>query len=94
MKNVSTEVLNFYLNVQSFDKLKYCKTYADYILFAASLAIKSLKGEDSVIAKKIMSQQCGQYKNALEGYKDLFYKFIKSPFNYQCYNFLISVHNL
>lgn len=76
MKSVSNDVLNMFLDGKSFDKIKYCKTYADYILFAASLAIKSLTGPDKIIAKKIMNQKCGKYENALEGYEDLFKKFI------------------
>ena len=93
MKSVSNDVLNMFLDGKSFDKIKYCKTYADYILFAASLAIKSLRGPDSIIAKKIMSQECGKYKNALDGYKDLFEKYIQADKIYECFNCLSYYYN-
>ena len=39
MKIVSEEVLNFYLNNVKFNKFKYCKTYADYLLYAIILLL-------------------------------------------------------
>lgn len=46
MKNVSDDVLFYYLNNEKFDKFKYCKTYADYLLYAITLMIDSLKSID------------------------------------------------
>lgn len=76
MKQVSPKVLKFYLKGEKFDKIKYCNTYADYVLFASILAIEALRGEDRIIAKEAMDLECFGYKNAIEGYKDLFKKMI------------------
>lgn len=76
MKSVSPEVLNFYLKGEKFDKMKYCKTYADYVLFANILAITALRGKDRNIAKEALNLECFEYKNAIDGYKELFKKMI------------------
>ena len=78
MKQVSPQVLKFYLKGEKFDKIKYCKTYADYVLFASILAIEALRGKDRTIAKEAMDLECFGYQNAIEGYKDLFKKMIDS----------------
>ena len=84
MKKVSPEVLEFYLKGKKFDKMKYCKTYADYVLFANILAITALRGEDRNIAKEALDLECFGYKNALEGYKDLFNKMIEPDLVDKC----------
>lgn len=86
-KTVSTEVWELFRDGKKFDKMKYCKTYADYTLFAAVLAITSLKGKDRELAKHALALPCkgssleGQerahYNSALEGYKDIFLKLIQ-----------------
>jgi len=93
MKTISNDVLKFYLKGETFDKLTYCNTYADYILFAASLAIQSLKGADKIIAKQIMNKKCGKYENALVGYKDLFEKYIDSSKVSECMQCLYNYYN-
>ena len=93
MKTISNDVLKLYLKGETFNKLTYCKTYADYILFAASLAIQSLKGSDKTIAKKIMKQNCGKYENALIGYKDLFEKYLEPSKVKECLKCLYNYYN-
>lgn len=87
MKKVSKDVFNFYLNGEKFDKIKYCKTYADYILFASTLAITALK-KDRKVAKEALELKCFQYNNAIEGYKDLFEKMIEPDLVNECINCL------
>ncbi len=84
MKKVSSEVLKFYLEGKKFDKVKYCKTYADYVLFAATLVITALKGEDRKIAIEALNLECFKYKNVLEGYKELFRKMIEPDLVNKC----------
>jgi len=76
MKSVSPEVWEFYSKGQKFDKLKYCKTYADYTLFAAILAIEALKGKDRDVARIAMDIEANGYESALSGYKDIFSKLV------------------
>lgn len=76
MKSISPEVWDFYSKGQKFDKLKYCKTYADYTLFAAILAIEALKGKDREVAKIAMNIEANGYKSALAGYGDIFSKLV------------------
>ena len=76
MKSVSPEVWEFYSKGQKFDKLKYCKTYADYTLFAAILAIEALKGKDRDVARIAMDIEANGYESALAGYKDIFSKLV------------------
>jgi len=83
MKSISNDVLNMYLNGDTFDKMKYVKTYADYLLFASSLAIKGLKSKYGFMAKKIM-----QDNNTLEGYKYLFNKYLDSNYSNICFECL------
>ena len=84
MKKVSPKVLEFYLKGEKFDKMKYCKTYADYVLFANILAITALRGKDRDIAKEALNLECFGYKTALDGYKDLFNKMIEPDLVDKC----------
>jgi len=43
MKSISKYVLKKYTAGEGFDKNVYCQTYADYALFATTLAIKCLR---------------------------------------------------
>ena len=80
MKSVSPEVWEFYTKGQKFDKLKYCKTYADYTLFAAILAIEALSGKDRDVAKIAMDIEANGYPSALAGYKDIFSKLVSPKY--------------
>ncbi len=45
--------------------MKYCKTYADYVLFVNILAITALREKDRNIAKEALDFECFErfYKN-------------------------------
>ena len=95
---VSQEVWGFFQSGEKFDKMKFCKTYADYTLFAAILAITSLKGKDRALAKHALELSCkgsyieGQerkeYASALEGYKDIFSRLIEPEKAMKAYEIL------
>lgn len=95
---VSPEVWEFFKKGEKFDKMKFCKTYADYTLFAAVLAITSLKGKDRILAKHALELPCKgsyiegrereQYSSALEGYKDIFIKLIEEEKAKKAFNIL------
>lgn len=71
-KEVTTpEIWTWYAKGTKFDKMKFCKTYADYILFAATLATNSIKkyGE---IARVALTQSGYGYNTILEGFKETF----------------------
>ena len=94
MTMVSPSVIEHYRKGEKFDKLKECKTYADYILFATVLAIQSLKGKDHEVAKKLMAIECYGYDNALEGYKDLFNKYVEPTYAKEAYDILLNFYNM
>lgn len=95
---VSPIVWEYYLKGQKFDKIKHCKTYADYILYAAVLAIENLKSENREIAIAVMNLECygskienkrrQRYINALEGYHDIFSKLIEKEKSEEAYKIL------
>ena len=93
MKKVSPEVWEFFIRGEKFDKMKYCKTYADYTLFACVLAIQALKGKDRKIAKATMELKCNGYDSALEGYKDIFSKLVQPEYSEHAYNVLQKFYN-
>ncbi len=63
MKTISEDVFEFYKRGEKFDKMKYCKTYADYTLFAAILAITALKGKDRRISIRC-NEKLSMFKNS------------------------------
>lgn len=83
---VSEDVWEFFKKGEKFDKMKYCKTYADYTLFASVLAIVALKDKDRVLAVKALELPCKgskigdeerrTYDTALDGYKDIFSRLV------------------
>ncbi len=88
MTKVSPEVWKFFSKGEKFDKLKYCKTYADYTLFASVLAIQALKGQDRDIAKAAMELKANGYESALEGYKDIFSKLVQPEYSKKAFEVL------
>lgn len=93
MKKVSPKVWEFFIRGDKFDKMKYCKTYADYTLFISGLAINALKGKDRKIAKATMELKCNGYNSALEGYKDIFSKLIQPEYSDHAYGVLKKFYN-
>lgn len=69
-KEVSEYVFNHFLNGEKFDKVKYCHTYAEYVLFAATLMTNCIKKYD--FAKQLLLQPGYGYNTILEGYKEVF----------------------
>ena len=70
---VSTFVWEHFCQGEKFDKMKYCTTYGEYILFAATLATNCIKRYGD-IAKTALSQPGYGYSSILEGFKDVFNK--------------------
>lgn len=66
-------VIDHFARGEKFDKSVHCKTYADYILFAATLATNYINRFGKV-AKAIMLQPGHGYPSILEGYRDIFNK--------------------
>lgn len=93
MKKVSPEVFEFFKKGQKFDKMKYCKTYADYTLFAAVLAIEALRGQDRNIAKAAMNISSHGYKNTLEGYNAIFDSLVGEEHKENCKKILAGFYN-
>ena len=91
---VSPDVLEFYKNIEKFDKMKYCKTYADYTLFAIVLALIQLKGEYKDIASAAMSRPVTDsfgiaHANAIDGYKAIIDRRIEPQYRNVCFNVLL-----
>lgn len=93
MKGISPEVFEFFKKGQKFDKMKYCKTYADYTLFAAVLAIEALRGQDRNIAKAAMNISSHGYKNTLEGYNAIFDSLVGENYKEDCKKILAGFYN-
>jgi hypothetical protein len=88
MTSVSPEVCDFICKGEKFDKLKYCKTYADYTLFASILAIQALRGQDREIALIAMDLRCNGHKSALDGYKEIFSRLIEPKYAQKAFTIL------
>lgn len=72
-KAVSRFVWEHFEDGEKFDKMKYCSTYAEYVLFAATLATSCIKKYGNV-AKVALSQPGYGYSSIIEGYRDVFSK--------------------
>jgi len=71
-KEVSNmKIWDWYANGDKFDKFKYCHTYADYVLFAATLATNSIKKYGEIATVALMQSGYG-YSTILEGFKKTF----------------------
>ena len=93
MRKVSPEVWEFFSKGEKFDKMKFCRTYADYTLFASVLAIQGLKGKDREIAKAAMDLKCNGYNSvlydsALDGYADIFSKLVEPKYQKEAFEVL------
>ena len=87
---VSDFVFNHFKEGVKFDKMKYCGTYAEYVLFAATLATNCIKkyGE---IAKVALRQPGYGYGTILAGYKEVFSKTLTPELADKAYNVLCSM---
>lgn len=71
-KTVTSQMIwDCYENGKKYDKLKYCHTYADYILFAGMLATNCIM-KYGKIAKTALQQPGYGYNSILEGFKATF----------------------
>lgn len=68
---ISAEVWEFYTTGTLFSKIDFCKTYDEYILFAGTLVISSIKKYDT-LAKKLFRSPGFGYPSILEGFHDIF----------------------
>lgn len=93
MRKVSPEVWKFFSKGEKFDKMKFCRTYADYTLFASVLAIQGLKGKDREIAKAAMELKCSGYDSALSGYEDIFSKLVEPKYQKEAFKVLDGFYN-
>lgn len=67
---VSDFVFEHFASGEKFDKIKYCKTYAEYVLFAATLMTSCIKKYN--FAKELLLQPGYGYTSILDGYKYVF----------------------
>lgn len=72
---ISPDVWHWYSEGQKFNKLKYCTTYDEYILFSGMLAIYSIK-KYGQIAKWLFKQPGFDYPSILIGFHDIFYELL------------------
>lgn len=89
-KFVSTFVWEHFCKGKKFDKMKYCHTYAEYVLFAATLATSCIKKYGD-IARAALSQAGYGYSSILEGYKDVFSKTLSPDMAEEAYDTLVSM---
>lgn len=68
--NVSDFVFEHFASGEKFDKIKHCHTYAEYVLFAATLMTSCIKKYNLV--KELLQQPGYGYSSILEGYKHVF----------------------
>lgn len=66
-------ILKCFEKGEKFDKVRICKTYADYVVFAATLATSCIKKYGN-IAKTALMQTGYGYKTILDGFHDVFTK--------------------
>lgn len=89
-KFVSNFVWEHFCMGEKFDKMKYCTTYAEYVLFAATLAMSCIKKYGD-IAKVALSQPGYGYSSISEGYKDVFFKTLHPEMAREAYDVLVSM---
>lgn len=89
-KEVSSFVWEHFCNGEKFDKMKFCTTYAEYVLFAATLATSCIKKYGN-IAKVALSQEGYGYSSIIEGYRDVFSKTLNPDMAKKAISKLISL---
>lgn len=85
---VSDFVFEHFANGEKFDKMKYCKTYAEYVLFAATLMTSCINKYD--FAKSLLEQPGYGYNSILEGYKAVFEATLSEELAKKAYNILLN----
>ncbi len=87
---VSDYVFFHFKSGEKFDKMVWCHTYAEYVLFAATLATNCIKKYGN-IAKVALSQPGYGYSSILDGYHDVFEKTLSPKMVEDAYNIISSM---
>lgn len=85
-KQVSDYVFDHFKKGEKFDKSVYCHTYAEYVLFAATLMTSSCKKH--MFASSLLKEPGYGYASILEGYKDVFFKTLTPEMAEKAYDVL------
>lgn len=85
-RSVSDFVFHHFTAGEKFDKLKYCNTYAEYVLFAATLMTSCINKYS--FAKELLLQPGYGYPSILAGYQDVFEKTLSPETAKASYNIL------
>lgn len=86
-KQVSDFAFEHYVLGEKFDKCKYCTTYGEYIIFAATLMTSCIKKYN--FAKELLMQPGYGYASILEGYRDVFEKTLYPEMAKKAYDVLV-----
>lgn len=86
-KKVSPYVWKCFCEGKKFNKLKYCTSYAEYVLFATLLAIDSIINYET-IAKLAFSQLDYDVSSILEGYQTIFHHTLSPEMEKEAYQIL------
>lgn len=85
-KVVSDFVFEHFAKGEKFDKMKFCNTYAEYVLFAGTLMTSCIK--KYAFAKNILLEPAYGYASILEGYKAVFEETLTPQIAHQSYEVL------
>lgn len=85
---VSYFVFDCFACGKKFDKSKYCTTYAEYVLFAATLMTSTIA--NFPFANGLLLQSGYGYDTILDGYKDVFSKTLSPEMAAKAYDILVS----
>lgn len=91
-KKVSDFVFEHFKRGEKFDKARYCTTYAEYVLFAATLATSCIKAYGNV-AEIALKQSSYGYPSIIEGYRDVFNKTLSPEMAKKAFDVLSSMIN-
>ena len=86
---VSNEVWKHFEKGEKFDKVKLCNTYAEYILFASTLATDAVR-KMGKIARDIMHSSGYGYSSILEGYKYIFNEVLSKEMAPKAYKIFVN----
>lgn len=91
-KAFSDFVFDCFKNGDKFDKSVYCHTYAEYVLFAATLMTSSCRKHP--FASTLLKEAGYGYPSILEGYKDVFEKTLTPEMAVRAYRVLCKYADL
>lgn len=88
---VSEFVFEHFAFGDKFDKIRYCKTYAEYVLFAATLMTSCIRKYN--YAKELLHLPGYGYTSILEGYKHVFETTLNPEMAEKAYSILLQYAN-